>query len=44
VNRPVEAGSDRSALLVDVEIARQDAEELARLAAQDRLVLVRGDR
>ncbi|WOP19621.1 SAF domain-containing protein [Raineyella sp. LH-20] len=42
IHRPVETSSDQVAVLVDVAVARRDAEEVARLAAADRIVLVRG--
>lgn len=42
IHRPVETSYDQVAVLVDVAVARRDAEEVARLAAADRIVLVRG--
>lgn len=43
VHRPTEFGSDQVALLVDVTVARRDVEAVARLAAEERLVLVRSE-
>lgn len=43
VHRPTEAGSDQVAVLVDVTVDRRDAEAVARLAAEDRIVLVRSE-
>lgn len=41
VHRPTEPSADQVALLVDVTLPRGDAEAVARLAAEDRIVLVR---
>lgn len=43
IHRPMEPGSDQVAMLVDVSVARRDAEAVARLAAEDRIVLVRSE-
>ena len=43
IHRPTEASSDQVALLVDVTVARRDVEAVARLAAEERLVLVRSE-
>ncbi len=42
IHRPIETSYDQVAQLVDVSVARRDAEEVARLAAADRIILVRG--
>ncbi len=43
VHGPVEASADQVAVLVDVTVDRRDAEAVARLAADDRVVLVRSE-
>ena len=43
IHRPMETSSDQVAMLVDVSVARRDAEAVARLAAEDRIVLVRSE-
>ncbi|WP_194793296.1 SAF domain-containing protein [Raineyella fluvialis] len=42
INRAVESSYDQVATLVDVSVARRDAEDVARLAAAGRIILVRG--
>ncbi|SDB97091.1 Chaperone for flagella basal body P-ring formation [Raineyella antarctica] len=43
VHRPMETSADQVAMLVDVTVARRDVEAVARLAAEDRIVLVRSE-
>ena len=43
VHRPMEASADQVAMLVDVTVDRRDVEAVARLAAEDRIVLVRSE-
>lgn len=42
IHRPVGTSYDQVARLIDVSVARRDAEEIARLAAADRIILVQG--